>query len=561
MKNFLFVVPRYVTPGNYYVFPIGMAYVVACMRQKGYRVFCLNLCHCKDPIESLLRLKIKENNIDVVCTGAMSFYWNEVQAILEAVEQIDKSIFKVVGGAMVTANPELAMKNLPIDIGIIGEGEETMTELAVALCNQKGLAEVKGLIFRTKGRELTKTPPRPLIEDLDRLPLPDYESLEYGKFLDIKWIMQPSIGGLYFDIFEKQRLSEIVTTRGCPFSCTFCYHPIGQKYRQRSLDNVFREIDFLVKRYDINILNLLDELFALDEKRIYEFTRRIKDYRLKWMAQWRVTNINADVFQALKESGIFMLGFGVESMNDQVLKSMKKNITKAQIERAFELSLQTGVHAEGNIILGDPQETQETAKESVDWWMKHPEYDINIGFLLAVPDSPVYRDAVARGLIKDEVRFIKDRFPLINLTKISDKKFDKLKNRLNYYVLTQRFLIPGKLVSSEKEGPDYEGKPVYHFQVECSLCRHISEYRYFRFSSKPYSLVLCKNCRKRLKISTKKAFPGDYNACQGYIFHHAFILYFIFLRKFRMFKILGQMAKKFSRRLGLPQYSGWLGGK
>ena len=124
--NFLFVVPKFAGAGDYYSFPIGLAYIVSYMRHKGFNVFCLNLCHSDDPVEQQLRKCIEEMDIDVVCTGSMSFYWNEVSEVVEAVKKINPQIITVAGGALVTAGPKLALENMKIDYGVLGEGEITM---------------------------------------------------------------------------------------------------------------------------------------------------------------------------------------------------------------------------------------------------------------------------------------------------------------------------------------------------------------------------------------------------------------------------------------------------
>lgn len=530
--NFLFVAPKFAKAGQYYSFPIGLAYVVSYMRHKDFNVFCLNLCHSDDPIEQQLRKSIEDKRIDVICTGSMSFYWNEVSEVVEAVKKINPQIITVVGGALIIADPKMAMENMKIDYGVMGEGEITMVELAGALTSNGDIGKVRGLIFRNKDNGLTVTAPREAIPDLDSMPFPDYEGFEFSKWLSAEWTKQPMIGGLLFDIDDRKNFYEILTSRSCPFNCTFCYHPLGQKYRQRSLDNVFQEINYLIRKYNINLLNILDEIFSIDEKRLYEFASRIKKYNIRWMAQWRADNVSENLLKALKDSGILLLGIGMESMSDKVLKSMRKHVKKADIDRAYKLALDTGVRAGGNIIFGDPEETEETVQESLDWWKEHPEYDVRLRFILAVPDSKVWRHAIEHNLISDKAQFTKNRFPIINLTKISDRKFNKIKKRVMHLEFTQKHLMKGKVLSSKKEPYLYDGKNIYEFTVECSLCRQISTYKYFRYSDRPYTMVLCKHCYKRLNIKTKKAFPDDYNAIYGYMFmiYHLYLKRFVFVR-------------------------------
>ena len=542
MKNFLFVVPRFAPVGKYYSFPIGMGYVMSSMKQKGFRVFCVNLCHTSDSVEKTLAESIKDNEIDVLCTGAMSFNWNEVNDVVETTKRIKPGIVTVVGGAIITADPTFSFENLGIDYGVIGEGEKTMAELAAALSSGENISEVDGLIFYDKDKNIVLTKPREAISDLDALPFPDYEGLEFDKWVANSW-MEQCYQALIFDCDEKQRLCEIITSRGCPYSCTFCYHPLGKKYRQRSLDNAFKEIDFLVKTYDINILNVLDELFSLNEERVYSFIERIKKYNIRWSAQWRVNNVNEAIFKELKESGILQIGLGVESMSDKILKSMKKKINTSQIESAFKTAHEVGVCVGANIILGDLEETEETVKESVDWWLAHPQYEISLGFILAVPDAPIYRYALVNNLIKDKLQFIKERFPLINLTKMTDKQFRRVVKDVNYMNSSQKNRLEGKVLSSKVSSVGDNGKKIYDFQVKCPLCQKTSDYRYFQFSLKPYSIIGCKHCYKRIKVSTKKIFYQDYNSFRGFVLQIMTVVYFTFLKRFSFFRRIRNMLR------------------
>jgi len=505
-KSFLFVVPRYAKKNEYYIFPYGLAYVSANMKKHGFNVFTLNLCHHDDPVGQLVSEKIKAHNIDVVCTGAMSFHWAEVEEIVSTAKQVDPGIITIVGGAIITSDVQLALENMPIDYGVIGEGEETVVDLADALCNDRDITTVKGIGYLDSNKKICLNEPRPPIRDLDSLPFPDYEGLEFDKWLEIDWVEQPSIKGLLFDLNDRQRLAEINTSRSCPFNCTFCFHPLGNKYRQRSLDNVFEEIEFLKEKYGITLINVLDELFSKDEERILEFATRIKQYNIKWMAQWRVDTVNAHIIQIVKDSNVLTLGLGVESLSNRVLKSMKKRITKEQIERAYEICDRIGVRTGSNIIFGDIAETEDTIKESLDWWKTHQQYDLLLGFIKAVPDSEIWRYAVSEGLVMDKKQFVRDKFPIINLTKIDDKKFHRIKREVFEINFRSKYILEGEVLTSEKTPELYKGREVFRFKVRCPICSQISEYTYFKYSHLPYSHVLCKHCYKRLKISTRCAF-------------------------------------------------------
>jgi len=537
MKNFLFVYPKVVEHDQLYDFPLGLAYVVANLKKNGFNVHCLNLCHHNDPAEHVLSEIINRNKIDVLCTGVMSVYWNEISQLLDTAKKIKPDIITVLGGSIVTATPELALENLSFDYGVIGEGEETMVELAKALCSQQEPANINGLIYYDKNRKMVLTAARAPIDDLDSLPYPDFEGLGYDKWLQLKWSQYNPINGLFFDIFDRPKISDIITSRSCPYRCTFCYHPLGSKYRQRSVENVFKEIDFLIEKYKIDIVNFNDELFSFDEKRVYDFVDRLKKRNLKWIASWRVTNINREILNVLKTSGIIFVSLGVESMSDTVLKSMDKKITKAQIDNALKLAYEARVRTGSNLIFGDPEETDETLKESLDWYFKHPEYNIQLGLILAIPDAPIYKKAVENGIIPDELSHLKNRFPVINLSKISNKKFNALIIKLkNWGALTNR--MSAVVVSSKKETEKFEDKNIYIFEIKCSDCGQISKYRYTIYSPRIYSPLVCKKCYKDLKMKTGDAFYDDYNAVYANAIQLGIYVYNLYFSKFSFFSKL-----------------------
>jgi radical SAM superfamily enzyme YgiQ (UPF0313 family) len=149
----------------------------------------------------------------------------------------------IVGGGIITAQPEIMFDLLKPDYGIIGEGEQTVLELVNYFKNGGNINSVNGLIFKDFGLSDNKiktiiTDPRDPIMNLDELPFPDYESFGYSEYLDA---IKPT-DYIAYDIVDKPRFYPVLASRSCPFNCTFCFHPLGKKYRQRSVDNIMAEI-------------------------------------------------------------------------------------------------------------------------------------------------------------------------------------------------------------------------------------------------------------------------------------------------------------------------------
>lgn len=520
--NFLFVFPKYCSRGGFYHFNFGLAYVSSYMKHKGFNVSCLNLCHYDEPVKLQLAECITNNKIDVICTGGMSINFEEINTILVNAKKIKPEIITVVGGAIISSDPRLALENMQIDFGVIGEGEETMAELGDVLSNKGDVSNIKGLVYFDTKKNLVTTEFREPIDDLDSLPFPEYEGFEYGYHLST---FAPNSHLYYHTILNEVRVGKISTSRSCPFSCTFCYHQLGKKYRQRSLDNVFKEIDYLVEKYNINTLILLDELFSIDKERLYEFAERIKKYNLKWMPILRVDNVDRDILKALKESGVYIIGYGIENLNDEILKSMQKKITRVQIENALRLTKEAGIGSQGGILFGDPAETEETIKETIGWWSKHLQYGLLLSMIITLPDAPLYRYAMARGLIKNKLQYMKNKFPIINLTKLSGEKFKKICDFINNYRNDERYIITGKVISSEEQRDNhlkksssllskYFKEKLFSIKVKCPECCMVTEYRNMRYALSgelaEYFPILCRSCNMLLWINTKQGFFINY---------------------------------------------------
>ena len=508
--NFGMVVPKYVNKGEPYQFYTGLAIVSACMKQHNYNVFCLNPNHYDGTITQQLMNFITNNKIDVICTGGMSGNYNEIRDVLKISKKFKSDIITIVGGTIITSNPNITLSNMKyIDYGVIGEAEETIIELANTIINKQDVSSIKGIAYFVSETKYIITPDRIPISNLDTIPFPDYEGFEYDKYMKLFY----SNDNVFFSVIdEERRFGNIMSSRSCPFACTFCYHHHLSKYRQRSLDNVFQEIDYLVNKYNINILGIADDLFSYNKKRMYEFASRIKKYNIKWYTSLRVSDVDKEVLKTLKDSGLFGVGYGIESINDNILKSMKKHITKTQIEKALKLTYEAKISMLGNIILGDPEETEETVKKSIDWLIAHPEYSIHLVMIKTYPQAHIYKYALSKGLIKDEFKYMVDGFPLVNLTKMSDKKYKEISIYAENFLEEKQHLLNGEIIKSDITSKTENGKNIFTVNIKCPRCNTISEYKNrIQSSFLPNCAVICKNCYVRVSVENIKLYSHNYS--------------------------------------------------
>lgn len=434
--NYLMVIPYKLT--NKYAFPAGLGIVAASLKASGRSVFTLNLDIYDEPLNKLEE-EILANHIDVVMVGGFSVEYHEIYNILSRVKQIDPGIVTAVGGGIISADPITSMRALEnADYGMIGEGEITVNALAYAIEHQEDASSLPGVICLKDG-EWAVNMDFQEVRNLDIIPYPDYKGFEYDKILNgetltNKWTKRVGSNKvIYMNI-----------TRSCPFLCTFCFHTCGNHYRRMSMDGIFKFLDWIIENYpEVEALSIDGELTFSSENYAVEFCRRIKPYDLKWRANTRADILTEKMLSVMKESGCTSVMFGIESACNSILKSMNKKITIEQVEHAFQLAERVGIYARGTLIFGDPEETRETVRHTVEWYLKNRRWseidnfwNITLGTIKAYPGTALYRQACEQELIKDKIQFLKDGCPPVNLSKLTEEEYRYLP------VLIQKLYAP-----------------------------------------------------------------------------------------------------------------------
>ncbi len=442
----LLIVPRYFSTSQYgYIMPMGILYVSSAIKASGVaNVVTLNLNHYDESDEEVLRRVIADNAVSIVGCGGISGQYIEIEPLFKTIRSIDPNLKTIAGGGMITADPEICMEAFGdlVDYGVIGEGEITVPELIKHISLGQDVNNISGLIYWKDGK-LIKTSPRPDISDLDSIPFPDYLGFDYDKYLATNGEEENG---------KKFTPVAIIGGRSCKYNCTFCFHPSGSKYRQRSLDSIFKEIDFLLAHFSINYIALREELFASDEQRVIEFCRRAMDYPIEWSIQLRVDSVTPKIVKTLAQSNCRYIFLGIESADNTILKSMRKCITIEQVEYALELCLSAGLNTRSTIILGDEHETLASASKTLQWWQHHKVRSaIDLGLIIAFPGSTLYKHALANGKIPDPVQFLKDGCPVINLSNnYNNDEFTSIATEI-----THRSGIKFNIVCYENT-PDYD---------------------------------------------------------------------------------------------------------
>ena len=256
----------------------------------------------------------------------------------------------VMGGIHPTVEPHRIMQNPNVDFVVKGEGEETLLELVQTLSsNSLALGEINGLGYRRKGI-LTMNPPRKMMPDINLLPFP-------GRHL----VLRPD---LYSD-----EMGAIVTSRGCPFKCTFCEaHNIWtRKVRYSTVDNVLAEMKEVINTYHVKGFRFDDDSFTIDRRRILELCQKIIDEKLEisWSCLSRVDLVDDELLAAMKKAGCFKINFGIESGSDRIRQMINKGISNSHIYEALRLVRKNHIKFGCCFLIGLPYETEEDVWQSI----------------------------------------------------------------------------------------------------------------------------------------------------------------------------------------------------
>jgi radical SAM superfamily enzyme YgiQ (UPF0313 family) len=278
----------------------------------------------------------------------------------------------ILGGPHLTLMPDESLGRAEVDFVARGEAEETIVEFVSALPCAKGegaggrgcFAHIKGLSYRDASGQIVHNAPRPLAPDLDAIPFPAYQLFKIERYTNL----QPLTDGLD----PHARTYTLVTSRGCPYQCTYCSKPItGNTWRARSVDSVLKEWKLLVEDFGAKEIGVTDDIWNLDLKRAKELCRGLIDLglnRVPWITihGMKVNHTDAELFQLMKRAGCKRVGFGVESGDEYILKRVvRKAQTFDQVRTAFRNARAAGLETMGFFIFGMPYETEETMEKTI----------------------------------------------------------------------------------------------------------------------------------------------------------------------------------------------------
>lgn len=341
-------------------FPIGLGYLASYLLQ--YTNHYVRIFDCQ--VEQDLDFQLAFGNYDLVGISATSFVMKEVVEIVNKVRRFSKGTKVVLGGVHPTLYPNETL-NLSVDYVIQGEGENVLPELI-------------DTFFKTDQRIFKGE----LENNLDNLPFP----------------LRTNISS-YNSIFSDKLSTIIITSRGCPYQCRFCWRPVfGKHVRFRSYQNIVDELSYCRSR-GIRDFMFYDDTFTIDKPRLVNLCNEVNKRKLKirFDIRSRVDTIDKNILTKLKQIGLVQIHLGVESGSQLVLNRMQKGITLQQIEKAFLLCKKLRIKTLAYIMIGCPDETEDDIGETIKLVNKiKPDY-LHATIFTLMPGSAFYQEWLERG--------------------------------------------------------------------------------------------------------------------------------------------------------------------
>ena len=402
-------------------FPIGLGYIASVLKKAGHEVTIYNqdkFHHTEEHLTAYL----DRNPFDIIGIGIIAGYY-QYRKLIKLSEAINKSKDRplyLLGGHGPSPEPEFFIKKTSADIVVIGEGEETITELLSAIEEHKPLENVKGIAFN-KDNKIVINQRRPTIHDVDSIPFPAYEMFPVHYY---SLLRMPHVT-------NKDFVMPLLSGRGCPFQCTFCYR-MDKGFRPRKNDSIIEEIEFLKHEYGITYIAFFDELLMSSEERTVSLCEDFIKAKLdiKWDCNGRLNYAKPDVLKLMKKAGCVFINYGIEAVDDAVLKNMKKALTVKQIHKGIEATLDAGISPGFNIIFGNIGDNRETLNKGVEFLLKYDDgaQMRTIRPVTPYPGSPLYYDAIKKGLLKDcedfyDNKHINSDLVSVNFTELSNIEF------------------------------------------------------------------------------------------------------------------------------------------
>jgi radical SAM superfamily enzyme YgiQ (UPF0313 family) len=372
--------------------PLGLAYLAAVLEKNNHQVQIIDANILRIKSEKIASSFVFKPDLIGISVNIVNYREAiECAALLKSSYPNTPIIF---GGPYCSALAKSILeKTLAIDAIVIGEGENTLLEIAEAVGKKNMFVNIKGVAYRDQG-QIIHNQPRPLIENLDEIPLPAYHLLPHPRVYKTRSRSWP--------------VGYVITSRGCPYQCTFCNRNIfGTFWRPHSVNRVIAEIEYLIGRYGIKQLDILDDNFTFDTdraRRILEvLVQRSFKLHINLQNGVRVDKVDEDLLLKMRKAGVSNIRFGIETANHDIQKRVKKNIDLKRAVSLTKTARSLGMVTYGFFMIGLPGDSSETMKQTIKFAINMNPHFANFSICIPFPGTELFEEIKKKGEFLEDV--------------------------------------------------------------------------------------------------------------------------------------------------------------
>jgi radical SAM superfamily enzyme YgiQ (UPF0313 family) len=440
---------RPLAPSNRYIqnVPLNYIHLAAYLREHGHTPHILDMVF--DPVTpDFIDAYLRDNAISVVGIGAMTCELPQAIEQARRLKSAHPGIRVIFGGAHPSADPEECLRTGAVDYVVAGEGELALVDLLNSLDRGDAPAGIAG-VWRRDGETIVPMPPSP-VPDIEELPRPAYDLLRLDDYfrLDSPWHFPKS-----------PRAVQFISSRGCPYHCSYCHEIHGKKYRGLSAEKVVDQMEWLVRDLGVREFMMVDDIFNFDLDRAKRICRGILDRKLAIHMQFpngvRGDRFDEELVELMRAAGTHYMAIAVETVSEKFQKLIRKNLKVERAEQAIRWAKKHGIEVCGFFMIGFPGETLEEVRRTVDFAVHAPLDTLFISLVSPFKGTRMRSDMIAGRfgeLDADGLQALDQLFPMVHNKQIPASLLLKIQREAywRFYTKPQSLVNLGKKLTNRR---------------------------------------------------------------------------------------------------------------
>lgn len=344
------------------VLPLGLLAIGSVLKRAGHEVKILDLRISDSPDEELKSV-MRSFDPQAVGIGVMTIECKYGFIDAAKVKEISPEVTIIFGGPHCSHEPQFILNDPNVDLMVSGEGDITIVELINALDKGEEITNIPGIAYK-KDDTYIRTADRPVIRDLDKFDQ-EYDLIDLERYFNFQSSMD------FFPVFRNKRFIPLVTSRGCPFKCTYCHDIFDKSIQYRSPKVVVDEIEYLLKTYRIREFHIVDDVFNVNMKRakivLDAIIERNLNIHISFPNGLRADFFDDELIDKMQRAGVYRLALGIESGSQRIQDMIKKDLDINILHGVVDKLTRARISVHGFFMLGFPSETREEMKKTIDF--------------------------------------------------------------------------------------------------------------------------------------------------------------------------------------------------